>query len=291
MNGSASLAPAKLNLFLYVIDKRDDGYHNILTLMQKVSLYDRISVSVEQGSGISMHISGFIGQGDPAPVFTDIPLDEKNTAFMAARLFFQRKDIGKKQVDIVIEKHIPVQSGMGGASSDAACVLKTLNRLIPEYNERQLYELSKQIGSDVPFFMVEGAGLASGRGDIVRKVEIECPFYYVVIKPDFGIATKTAYSRLKILTKNKLPSMCDLAFYTKDAIMRCLQNDLEMVTGRYAPEIKAIKEKLLSCGAKAAMMTGSGSCIFGIFYEEQEAEAAYNKIATEYTTVYKLRGI
>lgn len=297
MNKSASLAPAKLNLFLYVIDKRDDGYHDILTLMQKVSLYDKIDISIEEGNAISVRITG---RGVPPAAGrpynnmntgNDIPVNEKNTAYLATKLFFEHKAIEKKQVNITIEKHIPVESGMGGASSDAACVLKALNGLIPSYTDGQLHELSKQVGSDVPFFMMEGAGLASGRGDTVKKVEIKDPLYYVVIKPDFGISTKRAYSQLKILTKNKLPSMCDLALYGKDDIMRCLQNDLEMVTGRYTPEIKAIKEKLLSYGAKAAMMTGSGSCIFGIFYEEQEAETVFNKISAEYTTVYKLRGI
>ncbi len=277
---AASLAPAKLNLFLYVLGKRKDGYHDIFTLMQKVSLYDKISVSLEDGDSITINAS-----------MNGITLDERNTAHLAASLFFGHKNIGKKHVTVMLEKHIPVESGMGGASSDAASVLKTLNRLLPSYREDQLYELSKQAGSDVPFFMIDGPGLATGRGDIVKKVEITDHLYYVVVKPDFGISTKWAYSQLKILTNSELPLMCDRALYTRDDIMRCLQNDLETVTGRYTPEIKAIKEKLLSYGAKAAMMTGSGSCIFGIFYEEQEAQAVFNKISKEYTAVYKLRGI
>ncbi len=305
MEHASSLAPAKLNLFLYVTGKRDDGYHNILTLMQKVSLYDKIDVSLGEGNTININLIDLIGPGDQIPsqkaenprlyntmnTSHDIPVNEKNTAYAAAQLFFRHKDIQNKRVDITIEKHIPVESGMGGASSDAACVLIMLNKLLSAYTEHELFELSKQIGSDVPFFMMEGSGLASGRGDRVKKVEIQGPLYYVVVKPGFGISTRWAYSQLKPLTKTVLPFMCDLDLYTKDDIMRCLQNDLEMVTEEHTPEIKMIKEKLLQNGAKAATMTGSGSCVFGIFYEEREAEKTFNNISSDYTTVYKLRGI
>jgi 4-diphosphocytidyl-2-C-methyl-D-erythritol kinase len=308
MEHASSLAPAKLNLFLYVTGKRDDGYHNILTLMQKVSLYDKIDVSIQEGNTINIQVVNPIGREDPAPTNKNrdglrtghrptinrdygIPVNEKNTTHTAAKLFLQHKDIKKKQVNIMIEKHIPVESGMGGASSDAACVLIMLNKLLPSYTEPELFELSKRIGSDVPFFMMEGSGLASGRGEIVKKVEIEGPLYYVVVKPGFGIETRWAYSQLKPLTKTVLPFMCDLDFYTKDDIMRCLQNDLETVTEEHTPEIKMMKEKLLQKGAKAAAMTGSGSCVFGIFYEEREAEKTFNNISNDYPTVYKLRGI
>lgn len=279
MEHASALAPAKLNLFLYVLGKRNDGYHEILSLMQKVSLYDKVSLSLEEGNDISVSTNG------------DIPLNAQNTAYMAADLFFRQKNLRRKKIGIIIEKNIPTQGGMGGASSDAACVLKLLNKLLPSYTEAELFELSKQIGSDVPFFMIEGNGVVSGRGDIVKKVEIIDPLYYIVVKPDFGISTSWAYSRLKTLTKSGLPFMCDLALYTKDDIMRCLQNDLEKAMEVYTPEIKMIKERLLHNGAKAASMTGSGSCIFGIFYEEQEAEKAFIKMTNEYTTVYKLRGI
>jgi 4-diphosphocytidyl-2-C-methyl-D-erythritol kinase len=305
MEHASSLAPAKLNLFLYVTGKRDDGYHNILTLMQKVSLYDKIGVSVEEGGSLHIHITDLIGResrenpqraGEPRPYNNthpahDIPVNENNTAYRAAKLFFERKNVKEKRTDIMIEKHIPVESGMGGASSDAACVLKMLNKLLPSYTEPELLEISKQIGSDVPFFMMDGDGLASGRGEIVKKVVIADPLYYVVVKPEFGISTRWAYSHLKPLTKTGLPFMCDLAFYTKDDIMRCLQNDLETVTEEHTPEIKMMKEKLLQKGAKAAAMTGSGSCVFGIFYEEREAEKTFNNISNDYPTVYKLRGI
>ncbi|MGB9735517.1 MAG: 4-(cytidine 5'-diphospho)-2-C-methyl-D-erythritol kinase [bacterium] len=280
MKANASLTPAKLNLFLYVLKKRDDGYHDILTLMQKVSLYDKVELSIEDGEGITIHTNN-----------GTIPVNEENTAYIAAELFFKHKGIKQRHVDITIEKHIPVQAGMGGASSDAACVLKLLNRLLPSYTEQELFELSKHIGSDVPFFMVDGNALASGRGEILKKVEIKDPMYYVVVKPDFGVSTRWAYSRIKTLTKSEQAFMCDLALYTKDDIIRCLQNDLEAVVEMHTPEIKTIKEKLLQSGAKAAAMTGSGSCIFGIFYEEQEAEKTFIKFSNEYTTVYKLRGI
>ncbi len=306
MDLSASLAPAKLNLFLYIIGKRDDGYHNIVSLMQKVSLYDRISVSVEEGSTIDIRVSTLTGQGRQAPADKGedragvqgtpgatggIPVDRRNTAYTAAELFFGLRDLKKRKVSIEIEKHIPVEAGMGGASSDAACVLKALNRIMPSYSDGQLFELSKRVGSDVPFFMIEGAALASGRGDTIRPVRIECPLHYVVVKPDFGISTTGAYSQIKILTENTVPSMCDLAIYREDDIMRCLRNDLERGTGVYAPVIKTIKERLLSLGARAAMMTGSGSCVFGIFPGEQEAEAALEKASEEYASVYKVRGV
>lgn len=278
MEFASSLTPAKLNLFLYVLGKRDDGYHNILTLMQKVSLYDKIELSIKNGTGITIHTN-------------NMDVKEKNTAYSASEIFFKKKRIKEKHVDITIEKHIPIQAGMGGGSSDAACVLKLLNKLLPSYTEQELFELSKLLGSDVPFFMLDGNAIASGRGDILKKVEIIDPMYYVVVKPDFGISTTWAYSQLKTLTKSEQAFMCDLAFYKKDDIIKCLQNDLEKVVEMDTPEIKIIKEKLLQSGAKAAAMTGSGSCIFGIFFEEQEAERTFIKFSNEYSTVYKLSGI
>jgi len=243
-------------------------------------LYDEISISIEDGDAVNIKTN-----------MKALPLNEENTAYRAARQFFEYKGIKKRHINMTITKRIPVESGMGGASSDAACVLKMLNKLIPAYTKDELYELSKHIGSDVPFFMTDGPGLVRGRGDIVKKVEIRDSLYYVAVKPDFGVSTQWAYSHLKLLTKKELSFMCDLALYTRYDIMRYLKNDLEMVVERYNPEIKIIKEKLLSCGAKAAMMTGSGSCIFGIFYREQDADVAFNKMSEEYTTVYKLRGI
>ena len=277
---ASSSAPAKLNLFLYVTGTRDDGYHDILTLMQKVSLFDRIDISLEPGDAIRIRTSA-----------RGIPVDERNTIYRAIQLFFGNAPAKRKQVTVDLEKNIPVEAGMGGASSDAACVLKLLNKLTPSYSESELTGIAARIGSDVPFFMMDGSGLARGRGDIVGKVGIEGPLSYIVVKPGFGISTRRAYSLLKPLTKPGPPSMCDLAFYTKDAIIRCLQNDLETVTEEHASEIHAIKEKLIQYGAKAAAMTGSGSCVFGIFFEEQEAQKALNKISKDYTTVYKLHGI
>jgi len=279
MDYVSALTPAKLNLFLYITGKRNDGYHEILTLMQKVSLYDKINLSVEEGEEIRVSAN------------EDIPTNGQNTVYIATDVFFKQKKIKRRGVKIIIEKHIHTQAGMGGASSDAACVLKLLNKVLPSYTEVELLELSKQVGSDVPFFMVDGSGIASGKGDIVKKVEIIDPLYYIVVKPDFGISTSWAYSQLKTLTKSELLFMCDLAIYTKNDIIRCLQNDLEKVVELYRPEIKMIKERLLDNGAKAAAMTGSGSCVFGVFYEEQEAEKAFIKMTNEYTTVYKLRGI
>jgi 4-diphosphocytidyl-2-C-methyl-D-erythritol kinase len=280
MDHASSSAPAKLNLFLYVTGQRDDGYHDILTLMQKVSLYDRIDLSLEPGEAIRIRTTA-----------QDLPLDDRNTVYRAIQLFFGNAPVPKKQVTVDLEKNIPVEAGMGGASSDAACVLRLLNGLIPAYRDPDLTGIAGRIGSDVPFFMMEGSGLASGRGDIVKSVGIEGPLHYVVVKPGFGISTRRAYSLLKPLTKTGPPSMCDLAFYTKHDIIRCLQNDLEAVTEEHASEIHTIKEKLLQAGAYAAAMTGSGSCVFGIFFEDQEAQKALNKMSKDYTTVYKLHGI
>ena len=286
MDGVSAGTPAKINLFLYVLGKRPDGYHDILTLMQKVSLYDTVGLSVADGEGIDIRVTGGAG---------DVPSDGSNTACAAARLFLTHKNIQGKRVRIAIEKRIPSRAGMGGASSDAACVLKLLNGLLPAYRADELSALSGRIGSDVPFFMMDGSGVASGRGDVVTRAEIVDRLHYVVIKPGFGISTSRAYARLeqstKPLTKQVLPSMCDLTRYTKGDIERCLHNDLETVAEEHTPEITMMKERLLSTGAKAAAMTGSGSCVFGIFYDEKQAQEAFDKLSRAYATVFKVTGI
>ncbi len=280
MNHKIIFAPAKINLFLYVLGNMPGGYHEIFTLMLKVSLFDKLTLSVLKGDSVSIETD-----------MPGLPTDSKNTVYKAIEYFFRNKHIEKKQVNVYIEKNIPVEAGMGGGSSDASAVLKTLNEIMHVYSEKELFEISKHIGSDVPFFMVDGPAIATGKGGQIDKVQIKDLIYFIVIKPDFGISTQWAYSHLNLLTNHDVKHKCYHNVYTNKEIAMCLHNDLEIVAEEYNPQIKLTKERLLFYGADGAMMTGSGSAVFGLFFEKKAAENAYLKISKEFTTVYKLTSI
>ena len=257
-------SPAKVNLFLRVLRKRDDGYHDIITLMQPITLHDEISIEVESGEGVSVSCDS-----------ADVPDGSGNLACMAAEAFLKCADM-RKRVKIRIKKNIPVAAGLGGGSSNAATVLTGLNGILRAgLSEAELLSIGGRLGSDVPFFMLGGPALASGKGTELERVKL--PRYrYVLINPGFKVSTAWAYNNLD-LTKEPQNNMLPYSvgdFNDMERLKDYLVNDIETVTLRKHPEISSLKKALIENGASAALMSGSGPTVFGIFREGGAARSA-----------------
>ncbi|MEW6327204.1 MAG: 4-(cytidine 5'-diphospho)-2-C-methyl-D-erythritol kinase [Thermodesulfobacteriota bacterium] len=271
-------APAKINLFLKVTGERPDGYHSLFTLFQKVTLFDHIIIrKAEKGINLS------------CPEGT-VPEDETNIAYQAASFFYKITGLSPG-VDIEIRKNIPVAAGLGGGSSDAACVLKGLQELYGNPCTRdEVSSIGSKLGADVPFFF-EPCTMAVGRGigDQLEPIPSPSPLWFVLISPCFPVSTKWVYENLKLTTRENL-----FIFSPEDVvnIERFLHNDLEEVTASQYPVIHIMKEYLLSYGAEGALMTGSGPTVFGLFKDEGKARLARERLASNTDwAVYLVRSL
>ncbi len=252
------MAPAKINLFLRVLGRRADGYHDLETWMQKIDLYDLVELEMYPGEQIEL-------QTDDA----DISTDETNLAFRAAKAFFQVSKNSKGYgVRITLRKQIPVAAGLGGGSSDAGTVLRGLNAFFDrEFSEDQLIDLARPLGADVPFFTVDhDAVLATGIGDIMHAVDSMTNCSFILVNPSFFVATAWVFQNLTLTSLSKNSKLS--CFQKHQAISFSLQdmhNDLEQVTSRHYPQIEEIKKALLDRGASQVLMSGSGPTVFGVF--------------------------
>jgi len=260
------LSPAKINLFLHVSGKRSDGYHDIVSLMCCVSLYDVISLDF--GGGITS-----VTCTDP-----EIPCDERNHALKAAYLFL-RKFRKNEAIRIHIEKRIPAGAGLGGGSSNAAAVLSCLNRYFGNpFSVKEIMTMGLEIGADVPFFLFKKPALATGIGEKLKEYPLKVPYKILIVYPGFGVLTKEVYNNLNLrLTncKNKLKKLASVQEF--DAKLLC--NDLESVTVSKYPEINEVKEAILKQGASGVLMSGSGSSVFGLFSDNDNAIKAENALS------------
>lgn len=262
------LSPAKVNLFLRVLRKRPDGYHDIHSLMQPVSLYDEITISVADGDGITVTTD-----------HPEVPGGRDNLVYKAAELILAEAS-ERKKVFIHISKRVPAGAGLGGGSSDAATVLMGLSSMLGcAVTEKRLMELGAGIGSDVPFFILRGPALASGRGEVLERVKL--PSYsYILVNPGFHVSTAWAYNNLDLTKKpedNML--MYSEGFLGHEHNVRdLLHNDLEAVTAKRHPEITAMKKALIEAGATGSLMSGSGPTVFGVFQDEKKAREAFERL-------------
>lgn len=269
-------AYAKINLTLDIIGILPNGYHELHSVMQTLSLCDKVTVSTsERNSGITVKCS------DPG-----VPTDEKNTCFKAAVRFFEFAGISDYGVEIVIDKKIPSMAGLGGGSSDAAAVLRLLNRLYSTcYSPQTLTEIARDVGADVPFLVCGGCALCLGFGERIIPIDSHNEFSVLLVKPDFGISTPRAYKLFdekKIVSTNKSEALKKaLENDAASDMAALLSNDLERAVE--CEQIDIIKYDILQRGALAAQMTGSGSCVFGLFYSKDAAIRAYNCLKDKYS--------
>jgi 4-diphosphocytidyl-2-C-methyl-D-erythritol kinase len=267
--GFSYLAPAKLNLSLKVFGKRPDGFHNIMSVMVPVSLYDEITVE-EAASGIR------ITSDDPC-----IPTDAANTCHRAAALFMEWAGT-PKGVRIRIRKRIPVESGLGGGSSDAAAALKGLIALTGRVPSREtLREMAVRVGADVPFFTLGVPALAEGIGDRLTPVAWGIPFHALIVKPPFGLSTREGYARLQRRAEEPAPDREPPAFRGWEDLVPSVSNDFEGAWEGARPEIGAIKKELYAVGARTAGLSGSGSAVFGLFDGAKAAWEARGMLSRE----------
>jgi 4-diphosphocytidyl-2-C-methyl-D-erythritol kinase len=271
-------APAKINWFLLVLGKRKDGYHDIQSLVQCVSLHDVLSFE-EAGS---------------VEVATDATIAEKeNLVYRAAVLLKDAAGI-KKGARITLRKEIPLAAGLGGGSSDAACTLRGLCRLWDiNMPEDGLFEIAASLGSDVPFFMGSAPALVGGRGENVTPVELRRKWSLLLVKPPVGVSAGWAYSGTGEPSKTAL----DAGLFTRAldsadmaALRAMMRNDLETPVLKRYPEVEKIKKSLIENSALASLMSGSGPTVFGLFEDRAGAERASRAFKHHWSAVVETIG-
>lgn len=275
-------APAKINLSLDVLHKRQDGYHEVEMIMTMVDLADRLEMRELPRDTII--ISSQVGY---------IPVDEKNLAFQAARLIKERYDV-RRGVYIHLDKKIPVAAGLAGGSSDAAATLRGLNRLWQlELSVEELMELGAELGSDVPFCVRGGTALATGRGERLQSLPSPPQGWAILAKPPINVSTADVYGRLRASEINHHPSTPDMikAIEREDFAQICdnLGNVLEEVTLELHPEVQRLKECMIKLGAEGVLMSGSGPTVFGLVAKQAKAVKIYNGLRGFCKEVYAVR--
>jgi len=263
--------PAKINLGLYISHQREDGYHELETLLQMVSLYDSIEL-ITLPSGIELICDT-----------PDIPKDHTNLVVQAARLLLETcVPDNKPGVRIHLEKNIPSGAGLGGGSGNAAGVLMGLNVLWDlKLSRENLALLAAKLGADVPFFLTAPVAFGMGRGDEMTRVQAVGKFDILLVYPGFPIATSWVYQNLNLKLTNRQNNISILKKFLSESqvgkLGQYLFNDLEPVVIKRYPEIQAIKDDLSNLGAKGSLLSGSGSTVFAVFDNPEDAKSAYSK--------------
>jgi 4-diphosphocytidyl-2-C-methyl-D-erythritol kinase len=256
-------APAKINLALKVLRRRSDGFHEIETLIAPISLCDRIKVDKrDSGKGIEFHCD------DPS-----VPISDDNLVLRAAKAFFAATKL-KAAVSIELKKRIPHGAGLGGGSSDAASTLLALNELFETKLPREaLAKLAEPIGSDVPFFIFESVAICRGRGELVVPVRLPQAFSILLLKPNFVVPTAWAYSRWQ--DSGEIPG---ISYAPQEVARQTFLNDLERPVFEKFVFLAHLKMWLLNQPeVGAALMSGSGSTVFGVLRDDQDADAVADR--------------
>ena len=269
-------AYAKINLHLDITKKREDGYHNVETVMQSVSLYDTVEASFSDLSGITCECN-----------LKEVPKDDKNIAVRAAKLYLQESGI-KNGVCIKIEKRIPISAGLAGGSTDAAATLIALNRLSENrFSEQELCDLGSRLGADVPFCIIGGTSYSDGKGDILHQFPtIPEDTVLVVACGGEGVSTPWAYQLMDKIYNDFLdysPKSTEalkkvLLSDSPDKFYEHLFNVFEKGVMSERPVSAEIKSIMLACGAKSALMSGSGPSVYGVFDNLSDAQGAVDAI-------------
>ena len=274
-------APAKINLFLDVLNKRDDGYHNVNMVMQSVTLFDTVVISKTEERGINLNF--------PKQEFLCSNVNiEKNTAFLAANEFFKAAGIDSYGIKITIFKNIPICAGLAGGSSDAAAVLVGINNLFnTKLSKIDLYKLGKKIGADVPFCIFGGTMLAKDTGTSLAPLN-HMPFCYMVLcKPSIRVSTKKAYEACDgtLREAKKMNNiLCAIRKKRLKYLAKCTFNSFEEVLN--LRPVKKIKNFMLKNGAMTACMSGSGPTVYGIFYDKYNAIWCQRALKKWYSDVF-----
>ena len=273
----AVFSPAKINLYLRILGKRADGYHDLETVMVPLDFGDQITLESAK-TGVALHCDN-----------PRLPTDDTNLALRAAKLLLERCSV-KRGAKIALQKRTPLAAGLGGGSSNAAAVLKGLSLLWQvDAPPEILGELAASMGSDINFFLAGGAALCRSRGEQVEPIPCKLSAAILLVNPGFGISTRWAYESwakaavgltakppevsllLRALAENDLPG-----------VSRCLFNSLETPSIKKFPVLRLLKKVMRAGGAMGSLMSGSGSTVFGLFAEAEAAEENARQIRKEF---------
>lgn len=274
-------APAKINLTLDVLHKRNDGFHEVEMIMTTVDLADRIKLENREDGEILI-----------ATTDQFVPNDQRNFAYQAAQLLQTKYGI-KQGVTITIEKEIPIAAGLAGGSSDAAATLRGLNTLWKlNLSLDRLAELGAQIGSDVSFCVYGGTALATGRGEKIQEIAAPPSCWVVLAKPKIGVSTAEIYGGLQIDQVKHPNTQAMLEAIDNDdyeGMCQNLGNALEQVTFHLYPEVVSLKEQIKRFGADAVLMSGSGPTVYGLVDTELRVSRIVNGLRGFCDEVYAVR--
>jgi 4-diphosphocytidyl-2-C-methyl-D-erythritol kinase len=266
-------APAKINLFLEILNRRPDGFHNLRSAFQAVSLFDRISFELQPEVRIDLEAIGEF----------PVPTDERNLVTRAFHLMQSRFSL-KSGLKVQLEKLIPVGGGLGGGSSDAAATVFACNLLYRlKLTKVEMMSLGAELGSDVPFFFTRGQGMVTGRGEIIEELELPIDYWLRLVTPDLGIGTAGSYAALKRglthpdsgFTLTNRPSREELV-----ASLQLTGNDFERTHLKSYPILDRVRTALLDSGALMVRMSGSGSTFFGIYGKAPAVDGSFDAEAT-----------
>jgi len=271
---------SKINLTLNILAKRQDGYHNIETIMQSINLADRVFIK-EEKEGIKIKCN-----------HPQVPIDDQSLAYRSAEKILNRCRV-TKGVKIEIDKKIPLASGMAGGSANSASILVGINKLFTlNLSNEDLRGMGEELGMDVPFCIQNGTALAYHRGEKVTSLSpVNPPLWIIIINPGFEIPTKWAYNNLDLnlikREKNNTKAMLEaLKGGGARGIAKNLFNSFEELIIEKYPEIGKIKDRLIEEGALGALMSGSGSTVFGIAQNEEQALKIYKNLKSEYKSIW-----
>ena len=256
------LAPAKINLILRVLFRRPDGYHELFTIFQKITLFDELELELDNSPQIRLEVLG-----------ASLPTDERNLCVRAALLYREKTGLNFG-LKIRLKKLIPPGTGLGGGSSDAATVLKFLNERFSLLTAEELFSLAKALGADVPFFLFPGStALGQGIGERLSPWPTH-PAYYVLVVPALSISTAWAYRNLRLTIPAEPPNYVP----GQPLWHQGLVNDFEPLIFEFYPELKGLKLRLKELGAQEALLSGTGASLFGVFERREEAERAIEEL-------------
>ncbi len=272
--------PAKINPVLEVLGPRPDGYHELALVFQAVGLYDQLSFQKKE-KGIQLLLSG-------GP--KDLEADDSNLIVKAAKLFVTEVLQDKAGVQVTLQKNIPMAAGLGGGSSDAAATLRGLQWLFEApVSEEKLLDMAARLGSDVPFFLIGGTALGTGRGEKIEPWKDSASLSLVLVKTPEGLSTPAVYrsGKAQLTSGEKARSFQNLLKKgnVKDIVSNFF-NGLEPAAFHLRPDVKRVKERLLEAGALGSLVSGSGPTVFAVTLTLDEAQAISEKFKAEGLEVF-----
>lgn len=276
-------SPAKTNLYLRVLGRRPDGYHNISTVFQRVDLCDTISFTRRSGSGIRIHCD-----------HPDVPTGPGNLIAKAIKTLFGQYDI-RDGIEIRLKKRIPVAAGLAGGSTNAATAIFAVNRMWKlGLSRAQMCEIGARIGSDVPFFLMDCSfAHGTGRGEILSPVRTPLKLWQVIVTPRIKLTSGSVYQGLNLkLTKVRDDAnilIRNLKIKNLNKIGQFLVNDLEAPIVRRCPQLEKLKTRLSEAGATGSLISGSGPSVFGMAGNQRQAEQLKEQLSRRFSQVFVVR--